>query len=146
MAATASAQLVTRYTAWGWTLDLDRLLARARPKGRHSSWRRGDMEFGSPAITSGISLIVARGPSSRAHCRTIERFLNREVSFLNAVRRVLGPRDRSELSTTMHVEYPPAEGVQMTKLTVPPALLRLAARRGVEWNMAVWQEARKEPS
>ena len=104
------------------------------------------MEYGAPAVTSGISLIVAGGGSSRAHCRTIERFLTREASFLRAVRRGLGPRDRSELSTTMHVEYPPDEGVQMTKLTVPPALLRLAARRGVEWSMAVWQEPKKEPS
>src|SRR5258708_1961803 len=102
-------QLVTLYTVWGSTLDLDRLLLRARPRGRHSTWRRGEIEYGSPAVTSGLSMIVGSNASSDAHCRTILRFLDREAPFLDAVRKVRGARDRSELTTTLHVEYPPPE-------------------------------------
>ena len=142
----AEDQLVTTYTVWGRTLDIDRLLTRARPKGRHSQWRRGEVESGFPAVTSGLSMVVARGASAAAHCRKILRFLEREATFLDAVRKLTAARDRSELSTTLHVEYPPAEGVQTQKLSLPAPLLRLAARRGVQWSMCVWQEARQDPS
>jgi hypothetical protein len=138
-------QLVTSYTVWGPTLNLDRLLTRAPPKGRHSTWRRGEVESSVPAITSGLSMIVGSASSLDAHCRTILRFLDREAPFLAAVRRLTGPRDRSELTTTLHVEYPPPEGVQTQKLSLPAPLLGLAARRGVRWSICVSQEPSQTP-
>jgi hypothetical protein len=132
--------LVTLYTLWGPTLDLDRLLARGRPKGRYDTWRRGEVEYGSSAVTSGLSMTVGSSGSSLAHCRTILRFLEQESAFLDAVKRAIGPRDRSELSTTLTGGYPPPEGVQTQRLSLPASLLRAAARRGVRWSMCVWQE------
>jgi len=134
MAAVPGCRLVTLYTAWGSTLDPDLLLGRRRPRGRHSVWRRGDMEFGAPAVTAGISIIVATGSSSDAHCRTIKRFLENEAPFLRAVHRALGRRDRSELSTTMHVEHPPPVGVQHDEAVCPRVLAkaRCGSRRPVE--------------
>jgi hypothetical protein len=137
----AEQRLVTLYSVWGPTLNIDRLLARERPKGRYSTWRRGDTEYGSAAITSGLSMIVGGGASSEAHCRTAARFLDREAQFIRAVRSVTGPRDRSELSTTFFVEYPPAAGVQTQQISLPATLLLLAAKRSVQWSMCVRQEA-----
>ncbi len=138
----AGHQLVTLYTVWGRALDLDTLLKRAAPSGRYRTWRRGeDTEYGGRGANSGLSMIVAGGASSRAHCNTIVRFLHREARFLQAVRRIVGPGVDSELSTTLFVDYPPPAGVQTQKLSLPATLLRLAASRGVRWSMAVQQEA-----
>jgi hypothetical protein len=134
-------RIVTLYSSWGTGLSLDALLARARPTGRYDAWRRGEEdELGSKAITSGLQMRVAAGKSAETHCRTIDRFLRKERRFLEAARKVAGPRCRSELSTTLFVEYPPREGVQTQQISLPSALLRVAAQCGVQWSMAVQQD------
>ena len=136
----AEHRLVTLYMVWGRALDLDALLRRAAPNRRYRAWRRGeDTEYGSRAVNSGLSMIVAGGASSKVHCSTITRFLHREARFLNAVRRIRGPGVDSELSTTLFVDYPPPTGVQTQKLSLPATVLRLSAARGVRWSMAVQQ-------
>jgi hypothetical protein len=119
--------IVTTYSLWGVRLDIDGLLARARPKGKHDVWRRGENGDMGKAVTSGVIIRVAGGTSPAAHSRSVGRFLRRETRFLNAAGRTAGRAIRSDLSTVLMVDAKATEPTPFIEF--PSAVLKLAAER-----------------
>jgi hypothetical protein len=59
--------LITNYSIWGVKLDIDPLLATARPTAKHEVWRRGDPTgLGTPAVSAGLIIEVFCGTSAAA--------------------------------------------------------------------------------
>jgi hypothetical protein len=126
--------IVTTYSLWGVGLDIDGLLARVRPKGKHDVWRRGEDGDMGKALTSGLIMRVAGGTSPAAHSRTVGRFLRRETRFLKAAGRTRGRAVRSDLSTVLMVDAKTTEPTPFVEF--PSAVLQLAAGRRVRWSVA----------
>jgi hypothetical protein len=117
----------TEYSVYG-RLDVDSLLAKARPKGDVSIWRRGEAtEFGV-ASSSGITVPVSDGVSKEQLFRDVRRFLKRERIFLLAISRLRGPVQRG-LVTSISAR----PGDIPVGFELPATLLAYAGRRRVSW-------------
>lgn len=124
-------RFTTHYSLYGATLDVDALLARAKPKRRAEVWRRGEASLlGKKHVTSGVQIQLSEGRSTAALHREIKAFLEGEQLFLRAAARVAGPKTWSLISTGLFVH---AAGP--VTLFLPPDLMKLAARRGVGWSI-----------
>jgi hypothetical protein len=125
-------RFVTDYSLWGTALDIDRLLAAARPRAKHEVWRRGDPNpLGGGSMTAGVSIPVFCGSSESGLHRAVERFLQREARFLSAARRRVKAGVHSGLSTFIsigaHEEIP-------VGLELPASLLRIVSKAGISWT------------
>jgi hypothetical protein len=114
----------------GPALDVDALLAAARPSGAHEVWRRGDLlDQGHSARTSGLQVEIVDADEPAAVVEAIDAFLDAEAAFLQAARRFTSDETLSVVACALWVyEEEP------TGLLLPPELLaRLAeAEIGVD--------------
>lgn len=111
----------------GPELDVDALIARARPAGAHEVWRRGELMGGEGHIarTSGLQIDIVDASDDVAVADAVEAFLDAEAGFLGVVATVTGDETPATLSCALWVGAD-----QPVALTVPAALLaRLAAAR-----------------
>ena len=123
--------LVERYSVHyrisGPSLDVDGLLAAARPAGQHEVWHRGDpLDEGQRARTSGVQIEVVDHDDAADVLEAIEAFLDDESAFLAAVGRVATEETQSVLACALWV-YADAP----VSLAVPPETLRRLAEAGV---------------
>jgi hypothetical protein len=119
----------TEYSVYG-DLDVDSLLAKARPVGPFSVWRRGyTTEFGV-ASSSRITLPVSDGTSKEHLFREVGEFLEREREFLLQASRAPGRVQRG-LVTSITA----SPGEIPVGLEFPAALLALAGPLDVSWAL-----------
>jgi len=117
----------TEYSLYG-DFDVDLLLAKARPKGPFSVWRKGDTtEFGV-ASSSGITVPISDGASKQAHFRDVGEFLERDREFLLEASRATGLLQRGMVTT---ISLNPGE--MPVGLELPAALLAVAGQLGASW-------------
>lgn len=115
------------YRLSGPTLDVDAVVAAARPAGACEVWRRGEpMEgAGHPARTSGLQVEIGDFDDEVDALSAIEAFLDAEAAFLTAASRWADEESPTVLACALWVYADEPVG-----LSVPPALLeRLAALR-----------------
>lgn len=111
----------------GPDLDVDALLARARPAGAHEVWRRGELmgDEGHVARTSGLQIDIVDAPDDAAVADAVESFLDAEAEFLSVVSAMPGDETPAVLSCALWVG-----GDEPVTLTLPaPVLARIAAAR-----------------
>lgn len=111
----------------GPELDVDALIARARPAGPHEVWRLGELigDEGHVARTSGLQIDIVDASDDGAVADAVEAFLDAEAGFLGVVAAVAGDDTPATLSCALWVGAD-----EPVALTLPAALLaRLAARR-----------------
>jgi len=115
------------YRISGPSLDVDALLAAARPAGVHEVWHRGDpLEGGQRARTSGVQIEIVDHHDAGDVLEAIEAFLDGESAFLAAVGRVANEETQSVLACALWV-YADAP----VSLAVAPETLRRLAEAGV---------------
>lgn len=109
-------------------LDIDALLAAARPTGAFERWRRGDPvgDDGRRALTSGVQIEIGDFDDGDALADAIDAFLDAEAKFVEAARRASSDEVVSVLACALWV-YPD----EPTTLPLPPELLRRLADAGV---------------
>ena len=111
----------------GPELDVDALVARARPAGAHEVWRRGELmgDEGHVARTSGLQIDLVDAADDGAVADAVEAFLDAEEAFLKVVSGIVDDETPAVLSCALWVA-----AVEPVTLTLPAALLaRLAAAR-----------------
>jgi hypothetical protein len=111
----------------GPELDVDALVARARPAGVHEVWRRGELmgDEGQVARTSGLQIDIVDASDDAAVADAVDAFLGAEAAFLGAAAAVAGDETPAVVSCALWVGADEPVG-----LTLPAALLaRLAAAR-----------------
>lgn len=111
----------------GPELDVDALVARARPAGVHEVWRRGELmgDEGQVARTSGLQIDIVDASDDAAVADAVDAFLDAEAAFLGAAAAVAGDETPAVVSCALWVGADEPVG-----LTLPAALLaRLAAAR-----------------
>lgn len=111
----------------GPTLDVDGLLAVARPIGAHEVWRRGDaLDEGHHARTSGVQVEIVDADDPAGAVEAIDAFLDTETEFLEAARRFASDETLSVVACALWVyEEEP------TGLFLPPELLARLAEAGI---------------
>jgi len=115
------------YRISGPSLDVDALLAAARPAGAHEVWHRGDpLDGDQHARTSGVQIEVVDHHDAADVVDAIEAFLDDESAFLAAVGRVATEETQSVLACALWVYAD-----EPVSLAVPPATLRRLAEAGV---------------
>jgi hypothetical protein len=125
----------THYSIWGAKLDLDRLLADARPRTKYDVWRRGDATaLETPALTAGLRIEVFDGSSAGALEAAVKRFLKREAGFLQAARSRARSTDHSGLTTVISVGS--SEEIPIG-LELSASLLDVIAKARVTWTVTV---------
>lgn len=110
----------------GPELDVDALVARARPAGAHEVWRRGELmgDEGHVARTSGLQIDIVDASDAAAVADAVEAFLDAEAAFLGVAAAVAGDETPATLSCALWVGAD-----EPVALTLPAALLaRLAAQ------------------
>ena len=124
---TAHERYSVHYRISGPSLDVDALVAAARPSGAHEVWHRGDaLDQGQRARTSGVQIEVVDHDDAAEVVEAIEGFLDAESDFLDAVARVATDETPSVLACALWVYADEPVG-----LAVPPETLRRLADRGV---------------
>jgi hypothetical protein len=111
----------------GTELDVDALVARARPAGAHELWRRGELmgDEGHVARTSGLQIEVVDAADDAAVADAVDAFLDAEAGFLAAAAGAAGDETLAVLPCALWVGADAPVG-----LTLPAALLeRLATAR-----------------
>jgi hypothetical protein len=109
----------------GPTLDVDALVAAARPNGTHEIWRRGELvgDEGHVARTSGLQIELVDAAEEADALYAIDAFLDAESSFLSVLGRVVGDETQAVISCALWVV-----GDEPVSVTLPSALqARLAA-------------------
>ena len=115
------------YRISGPSLDVDALLAAARPSSVHEAWRRGDvLEEGQRARTSGVQIEVVDSHDAADLVDAIDAFLDAEAAFLAAVRRSATDEAQSVLACALWVY-----GDEPVSLHLPVEILRRLAEAGV---------------
>ncbi len=115
------------YRISGPSLDVDALLAAARPAGAHEVWRRGDvLDQGHHARTSGVQIEVIDHDEAADVVEAIDAFVDAESAFLSAVRRIASEETQSVLSCALWVY-----GDEPVTLALPVETLRSLAQAGV---------------
>lgn len=115
------------YRISGPSLDVDALVAVARPVGTHEMWHRGDvLAEGHRARTSGVQVEVIDHHDAADVVEAIEAFVEAEAAFLSAVSRFASEETQSVLACALWVfaDEPVA-------LAVPPETLGRLAREGI---------------
>ena len=115
------------YRISGPSLDVDALVAAARPSGAHEVWHRGDViERGQRARTSGVQIEVVDHHDAGDVVEAIDEFLETEAAFLAAVARIATDEAESVLACALWVYAD-----EPVSLAIPPGTLRRLADRGV---------------
>jgi len=115
------------YRISGPSLDVDALIASARPSGTHEVWHRGDViEQGQRARTSGVQIEVVDHHDAADVIEAIDGFLEAEAGFLAAVARIATDEVESVLACALWVYAD-----EPISLAIPPDTLRRLADRGV---------------
>lgn len=115
------------YRISGPSLDVDALLAAARPSGAYEVWRRGDaLDQGHQARTSGVQIEVIDHDEAADVVEAIDTFIDAESAFLSAVRRFASEETQSVLSCALWVY-----GDEPVSLALPVETLRSLAQAGV---------------
>ena len=92
------------YRISGPSLDVDALLAAARPTSAHEVWHRGDvLEEAQRARTSGVQIEVVDHHDAADVVDAIEAFLDAESAFLGAVVRSATDEAQSVLACALWV-------------------------------------------
>jgi hypothetical protein len=126
-------RFLTDYSIWGETLDVEQLLAKARPRGRHEVWRRGDLTLlGTPATTSGLTMRLYHGSSQEALSRAVDRFLRREAHFLRLARQRRVSGTHSGVSTFICVG---ADELLPVGVELPTDVLQRIGMAGLSWTV-----------
>lgn len=126
-------RFTTHYSIWGARLDIDRLLAQARPRTEHEVWRRGDATaLDTPAVTAGLTIEMFCGRSAAALEAAIKSFLKHEARFLRAARSRARSGNHSGLTTVISVGS--SEEIPVG-LELSASLLSLMAKAGVTWTV-----------
>jgi hypothetical protein len=112
----------------GPELDVDALVARARPAGAHEVWRRGELvgEEGHVARTSGLQIEMVDASDDAAVAEAVEAFLDAEAGFLGVVATVAADETPATLSCALWVG-----GDEPVTLTLPAALLARLGAAGI---------------
>ena len=120
----------THYSIYGARLNVDDLLARAKPRSAYRLWRRGEPNAGgNKAVTSGVQVHLWEGTSVGALHRAVVRFLEREHRFLSVAGKMTGPKVISTFSTALFVH-----AIQPVTLSLPPGVMARLVRSGVGWS------------
>lgn len=115
------------YRISGPSLDVDALLAAARPVGAHEVWHRGDaLEQGHHARTSGVQIEVIDHHDAADVVEAIDAFVEAELEFLSAVGRFASEETQSVLACALWVY-----GDEPVSLALPVETLQGLARAGV---------------
>ena len=111
------------YRISGPSLDVDALLAVARPSGAHEVWHRGDaLDEGHRARTSGVQIDIVDHHEAADVIEAIEAFLDTEHVFLATVARVATEETPSVLACALWVYAD-----EPVSLAVPNELMRRLA-------------------
>jgi hypothetical protein len=113
-----------KYTIYG-ALDLDALLAEARPRSRFEAWRPGDRRPTYTVKSSGLTIEI--GEHERSTERAVRRFLAKERAFLTIAARYASRTVWNTLSCRMWVFAKEESLVYFSRDT-----LRLIADSGVD--------------
>lgn len=115
------------YRISGPSLDVDALMAAARPSGAHEVWHRGDViAQGQRARTSGVQIEVVDHHDAADVVEAIDEFLETEAAFLAAVARIATDEAESVLACALWVYAD-----EPISLALPPDTLRRLADQGV---------------
>ena len=115
------------YRISGPSLDVDALLAVARPAAPYEVWRRGDvLDEGRQARTAGLQIEIVDHHEEADVVEAIDAFLDIESPFLAAVRRVASDETPSVLSCALWVYADEPVG-----LTLPVETMRALARADI---------------
>ncbi|MBK5298426.1 MAG: hypothetical protein JJE40_14840 [Vicinamibacteria bacterium] len=115
------------YRISGPSLDVDALLAVARPASAHEVWRRGDvLDEGQRARTSGIQIEIVDHHEAADVIAAIDAFLDVESAFVAAVRRVASDETPSVLACALWVYADEPVG-----LTLPVETMRALANADI---------------
>jgi hypothetical protein len=112
----------------GPELDVDALVAVARPNGTHELWRRGELvgDEGQVARTSGLQIELTDAADDAQVLDAIEAFFDTESAFLAALARVTTDDTHAVISCALWVL-----GDEPVTLTLPPALHGRMAAAGL---------------
>ena len=115
------------YRISGPSLDVDALIAAARPSGAHELWHRGDvLEQGQRARTSGVQIEVVDHHDAADVLEAIDGFLETEAGFLAAVARIATDEVESVLACALWVYAD-----EPISLAISPDKLRRLSDHGV---------------
>lgn len=126
-AMTPNERYSVHYRISGPSLDVDALIAAARPLGAHDVWHRGDvLEHGRRARTSGVQIEIVDHHDVADVLEAIDAFLETEAGFLAAVARIATDEAESVLACALWVYAD-----EPVSLAILPETLRRLADRGV---------------
>ncbi len=121
----------THYALYGARLDIDAVLAKAKPRRPAEVWRRGEANaIGKKHLSSGLQIELSEGASVPAFQRAVRTFLEKEQTFLRIAASVAGPKVWSVISSGLFVH-----SAGPVTLFLPPDLMALAGRQGVGWSV-----------
>lgn len=134
---TSTERFSVHYRVSGPSLDVDGLLAAARPRGAHEVWHRGDvLEPGQRARTSGVQIEVVDHDDAADVVEAIDEFLETQADFLAAVARVATDEAQSVLACAMWVYAD-----EPVSLPLPSETLRRLADCGVALEVSAFPTA-----
>jgi hypothetical protein len=112
----------------GPDLDVDALVAVARPNGTHEIWRRGELvgDEGQVARTSGLQIELADAAEETDVLDAMHAFLDVEASFIAALARAVTDDTHAVIACALWVV-----GDEPVSLTLPPALHERLAAAGL---------------
>jgi hypothetical protein len=112
----------------GPELDVDALIARARPAGAHEVWRRGELmgDEGHVARTSGLQIDIVDAADAASVADALEAFLDAEAGFLGVVATVAGDETPATISCALWVGAD-----EPVTVALPAALLARLGAAGI---------------
>lgn len=115
------------YRISGPSLDVDGLLAAARPSGAYEAWHRGDaLDEGQRARTSGVQIEIVDHHDAADVVDAIEAFLDAESDFLAAVVTLASEDTQSVIACALWIYAD-----EPVSLPLPVETLRRLAEAGV---------------
>lgn len=122
----------------GPALDVDAVVAAARPAGACDVWRRGEPMEGaaSAARTSGLQVEIGDFDDEIDALAAIEAFLDAEAAFLTAASRFASDESPAVLACALWVYADEPVG-----LSLPPDLLERLAASGIGLEIQAYPRA-----
>jgi hypothetical protein len=119
----------------GPDLDVDALVAAARPNGTHEIWRRGELvgDEGQVARTSGLQIELADAAEEADVLDAMDAFLDVEASFIVALARVVTDDTHAVVACALWVV-----GNEPVSLSLPPALHERLAAAGLSLEVTAY--------